>query len=131
MDRRRCQVTGQPGGLAMRETGETQRPSTEPRRRSNGPLRRLRQPRLSARLRGRSTRGWRDGAYWAAWSSGGPTTEAPIPAPRAGGLPGGRVAGSPVETGPAATNARTTDRTNRQKRPPEKDEGRREGPDAL
>src|SRR3954470_24713807 len=45
---------------------------------------------------GRSTRRWRDGAYWAAWSSGGPTTERQEPStdstrgPRGprGGVPG-------------------------------------------
>jgi hypothetical protein len=57
---------------------------------------------------GRATRGWRDGAIWAAWSSGGPTTEAHTPPPSPRGVPGGHVAGSPVATGPAATSAGST-----------------------
>src|SRR3954470_11656086 len=56
----------------------------------------------------RFTRGWRDGAYWAAWSSGGPNTERQEPStdsargPRGprGGVPGrdrtrGRNPGGP------------------------------------
>src|SRR3954462_10352619 len=60
-------------------------------------------------------RGWRDGACWAAWSSGAPPPDGKNPARTAHGVPGGRVAGSPVETGPAATNARTRARSTRDK----------------
>src|SRR4051794_31790140 len=46
---------------------------------------------------------------------GAPPPNGKNPARTAHGVPGGRVAGSPVETGPAATNARTRARSTRDK----------------
>src|SRR3954467_7593932 len=56
----------------------------------------------------RSTRGWHDGACWAAWSVRGPhTTGKPQPAEATHEGPGRPRGGSPVETGPPAPNAPT------------------------
>jgi hypothetical protein len=94
---------GPTGGPPQRETGAMPRPSrTRPGGRAvlfaGGERREAKD-----RERGRTTRGWRDGACWAAWSSGAPPPGGTNPATTERGVPGGRVAGSPVETGPAAT----------------------------
>src|SRR4051812_34271364 len=96
--------------LAARQGGRTARC---PSRHRVGPTRRCvpyadgdQRPIAASCGTGTPPAGGAMGRAWAAWSSGGPTTQTHEPSPTARGVPGGRVAGSPVATGPAATDAR-------------------------
>src|SRR4051812_12076769 len=101
------------GGLAMRETGEPQRPSTEPRRRSTGPARPRRRPPHG----GTAT----DDAAPAGGAMGragrvvirGPITDAPIPpagwvGPPVAAWRGPRSRQDPRPQAPGETEPRTT-----------------------